>query len=101
MAEAVTDAQVTTPFTSVLRALAAPTQFLALPINASSVVVAFVVVALTPVKFCSVVEPVCSVLLKVERPAVAVKVPVKLAEEEMFCPLMSPEVTSPVFKAVE
>lgn len=55
-----------------------------MPEMAKDVVVAKDVVAFTPVKFCKVVEPVCRVLLKVERPAVAVKVPVKLAREEMF-----------------
>src|SRR4051812_31400031 len=54
--------------------------------------VAFVVVAFTPVKFWRVVEPVWSALPTVRRPLVILTVPVKLAEEEIVCPLMSPEV---------
>ncbi len=50
---------------------------------ASEVVVAFVVVLFTPVKFCNVVEPVRRRFAKVANPPVAVSVPVKLAAEEM------------------
>jgi hypothetical protein len=65
------------------------------------VVVALVVVALIPVKFCRVDEPVTRRFESVERPPVAVKVvptasePVKLAVEEMVCPLMRPDVMRP------
>ena len=50
---------------------------------AREVEVAFVVVEFIPVKFWRVEEPVTKRLERVERPAVAVKVPVKLAAEEM------------------
>jgi hypothetical protein len=65
------------------------------------VVVALVVVALIPVKFCRVDEPVTRRFESVESPPVAVKVvptasePVKLAVEEMVCPLMRPDVMRP------
>ena len=45
--------------------------------------VAFVVVELEPVKSCKVEDPVNKRFERVVRPAVAVTVPVKLAEEEM------------------
>ena len=45
--------------------------------------VALVPVALTKVKFWRVEEPVSNVLMNVERPAVAVSVPVKLADEDI------------------
>lgn len=59
------------------------------------VVVAFVPVALLNVKFCSVEEPVTRRLESEVRPPVAVRVPVKLAAEEMVWPLISPEVIVP------
>lgn len=46
--------------------------------------VAFVVVAFTPVKFWRVVDPVRRRLERVERPPVAVRVPVKFAVLEIF-----------------
>ena len=57
--------------------------------------VALVVVALTPVKFCRVDDPVSSRLERVVRPPVAVRVPVKLAVDEIFCPFTRPEVRGP------
>lgn len=60
-----------------------------------------VLVALTEVKFCNVLEPERSKLDKVVRPAVAVRVPEKEAAEEIVWPLISPEVIKPVLKAVE
>ena len=58
-------------------------------------VVAEVEVELMAVKFCKVEEPVRRRLDKVERPPVAVNVPVKLAAEEMVWPLIKPEVMAP------
>ncbi len=60
--------------------------------TARLVVVALVVVALRPVKFCNVDEPFAWRLDKVVRPPVAVRVPVKLAALDMVCELMRPEV---------
>ena len=45
--------------------------------------VALVVVEFTPVKFCRVDEPVRSRLERVVRPPVAVRVPVRLAADDM------------------
>ena len=64
-------------------------------------VVADVPVALAKVKFWRVEDPVSKRLERVESPAVAVRVPVKLAALEMVCELMRPEVIAPVVKAVE
>jgi len=65
------------------------------------VVVAFVVVELSPVKFWRVEEPVTRRFESVERPPVAVRVvptlrePVRLAALEIVWPLMRPEVMVP------
>jgi hypothetical protein len=63
------------------------------------VVVAFVPVAFVKVKSCKVDEPLSRRLEKFERPPVAVSVvptvrdPVRLAADDMVCPLINPEVT--------
>ena len=54
------------------------------PTERAPVVVAFVVVLFTAVKFWRVVEPVKRRLLKVVKPEVTFKVPVKFAALEMF-----------------
>jgi len=59
------------------------------------VVVAEVPVAFRKVKFWRVDEPVRRRFERVVSPAVAVRVPVKLAAEEMVWELMSPEVKAP------
>lgn len=59
-------------------------------VTARVVEVAFVVVALTPVKFCRVVEPFNSKLERLVRPLIAVRVPVKLAALDMVCPFIKP-----------
>jgi hypothetical protein len=65
------------------------------------VVVAEVPVAFRKVKFWSVVEPVSKRFASVASPAVAVRVPVKLAALDIVWPLMSPAVIAPVVKLVE
>ena len=59
------------------------------------VVVAEVPVAFTKVKFWRVDEPVRRRLERVERPPVTVRVPVKLAAEEMVWEFIKPEVMAP------
>ena len=69
--------------------------------TASDVEVAFVVVEFKAVKFWSVVDPDINKFESEVRPPVAVKVvptarePVKLAVDEMVCPLIAPEVMAP------
>jgi hypothetical protein len=65
------------------------------------VVVALVVVEFRPVKFKSVVDPVSKRFESVVRPAATFNVPLKLAAEEIFCPLINPEVMTPRFEFVE
>ena len=67
-----TIAATTAPFESVLRRLEIT------PVIARLVVVAFVVVALIPVKFWSVVEPVVRILVAVKPPLKAIWVVVAL-----------------------
>ena len=81
--------QVTLPFTT-FKALeveqfpVAMKRFVVLAVVAKKFVeVLFVVVEFTAVKFCKVLDPVRSKLESVVSPAVAVRVPVKLAAEEM------------------
>ena len=68
------------------------------PVKAKVVVVAFVEVAFWAVKFWSVVEPDKRRLEREVSPPVAVKVPVKLAAEDIVCEFMSPEVIVPEVK---
>lgn len=62
------------------------------------VVVALVPVAFTKVKFCSVVDPERSKFERLVSPAVAVRLPVKLAALEIVWPLMRPEVKTPAVR---
>ena len=62
--------------------------------------VACEVVEFVPVKFWNVDEAFTKRLESVERPAVAVSVPVKFAAEEIVCPLIRPEVSVPRFAVV-
>jgi hypothetical protein len=72
-----------------------------IPVIAKLEVVAFEVVALSAVKFWRVDEPLTCRLESVVSPPVAVKVvptasePVKLAADEIVCPLTRPEVIAP------
>ena len=59
------------------------------------VVVAFVVVERSPVKFCNVEEPSTSKLAKVVKPEATLRVPVKLAAEDIVWPLINPDVIAP------
>jgi hypothetical protein len=59
------------------------------------VVVAFVVVECVAVNLWSVEDPVSNRFESVVSPAVAVRVPVKLAADEMVWPFMRPEVIGP------
>jgi len=61
-------------------------------VEKSEVVVAWVPVALIKVKFWRVEEPVRRRFESVVRPLVTLRVPVKLAAEEMVWPFIKPEV---------
>ena len=71
------------------------------PTLKAPVVVALLEVEFRAVKLSKVEEPESSKLLSEVCPAVAVKVPVKLAALEIVCELMRAEVMAPVFRVVE